>query len=471
MLWSILYLASEWVIRLAMLVYVPRQRSAAAARAWLLLIFLLPWPGLVCYALVGRIYLPRYRLERHRRAWRKIRLAQSQMQARRPELPQLSARLGPLAGLAARIGNLEPSGGNRVELLTGYTASLNSLVEDIAAARRHVHLLYYIFGDDAVGRRVADALAQAAARGVQCRVLMDAVGSKRALRRLAPGMRARGIEVREALPVGLFRRNAGRFDQRNHRKIAVIDGRIGYTGSQNIADGEFVPGFPNEELVARIEGPAAAQLQAVFLADHYAETSEVLGDEEMFPQIEPVGKSIVQVVLSGPGYGRESGHELLVTLLYSARERVVLTTPYFVPNEPFLEAVCSAARRGVSVRLVVSQHANQLLTQLAQRSFYDELLEAGVRIHLYRHRFLHAKHFTIDDDIAVIGSSNIDIRSFALNAEANAVFYDPDIVDKLRRIQQRYFTDGELLSRDAWARRPLGSRVLQGVARLADSLL
>jgi cardiolipin synthase len=300
---------------------------------------------------------------------------------------------------------------------------------------------------------------------------MDAVGSKRALRHLAPQMRARGIEVREALPVGLFRRNAARFDLRNHRKIAVIDGQIGYTGSQNIANADFVPGFPNEELAVRIQGPAAQQLQAVFLADHYAETSEVLDDKAMFPEVEFCGNTILQVVPSGPGYRRASGHELLVTLLYSARERVVLTTPYFVPNEPILEAVCSAARRGVNVRLVVSRHANQLLTQLAQRSYYDELLDAGVRIHLYRPHFLHAKHLTIDNDIAVIGSSNIDIRSFALNAEANAIFYDAAIVDELQQIQQRYFLESDLLTRDAWAKRPLASRVLQGVARLADSLL
>ena len=222
-----------------MLVYVPRQRTAAAARAWLLLIFLLPWPGIVFYALVGRIYLPKDRLIRQERASKKIRLVQEQMLARSPTLPGLPPKVSPLAALAAQLGDFEPLHGNRVELLTDYKGSIQRLIADIDAARRHVHLLCYIYMDDETGRRVAEALARATARGVQCRVLLDAVGSKQALHTLAPKMRRDGIEVTALLPAGLFRRNAARFDLRNHRKIAVIDGGIGYSGSQNICDGNL----------------------------------------------------------------------------------------------------------------------------------------------------------------------------------------------------------------------------------------
>jgi len=433
--WSVVYLISEWVIRLTMLVYVPRQRTAAAARAWLLLIFLLPWPGMVFYALVGRAYLPKDRLARQERASKKIRIVQGQMLARPPSLPGLPPNVSPLAALAARLGDSEPIHGNRVELLTDYEGSIGRLVADIDAARRHAHLLYYIFEDDATGRRVAAALARAAARGVKCRVLLDAVGSKRGLRRLAPKMRRDGIEVTALLPAGIFRRNAARFDLRNHRKIAVIDGATGYSGSQNICDGEFVKGFPNQELAARLEGPAVWQLQAVFLADYYLETNRVLDEMEIFPKPSRSGDSIAQALPSGPGYGRENAQELLIALLYEARERAVLTTPYFVPDEPFLEAMRTAARRGVAVHLVVSQHANQRLTQLAQRSFYDELLAAGVKIHLYGPRFLHAKNLTIDGDVALVGSANIDIRSFALNEEISMLFYDSGVVSELHRIQ------------------------------------
>jgi cardiolipin synthase len=469
--WSVIYLISEWVIRLTMLVYVPRQRTAAAARAWLLLIFLLPWPGIVFYALVGRVYLPKDRLVRQERASKKIRIVQEQMLARGHPLPALPPNVSPLAALAARLGDFEPLQGNRVELLADYPGSIRRLIADIDAARRHVHLLTYIFEDDETGRLVAEALARAAARGAQCRVLLDAVGSKRALRRLAPEMRRRGIEVTALLPAGLFRRNAARFDLRNHRKIAVMDGVIGYSGSQNICDGKFVKGFPNEELVARLEGPVVWQLQAVFLADYYLETNRVLDDVEIFPKPAQAGESIAQALPSGPGYGRENAQELFIALLYEARERVVLTTPYFVPDEPFLEAMRAAARRGVAVHLVVSQHANQPLTQLAQRSFYDELLEDGVKIHLFSPRFLHAKNLTIDRDVALVGSANVDIRSFALNEEISLLFYDPGVVGELHRIQDGYLANSTLLDADLWRRRPLATRTAQGVARLADSFL
>jgi cardiolipin synthase len=221
----------------------------------------------------------------------------------------------------------------------------------------------------------------------------------------------------------------------------------------------------------RVAGPVAWELQAVFLADRFLETNTLLEDPEIFPDPVQAGDSIAQVVPSGPGYRRENGQELMITLLYAARERVVLTTPYFVPDEPFLEALRSAARRGVEMHLVVSSHANQTLTQLAQRSFYDELLDAGVNIHLYQPRFLHAKYLTIDSDVAHIGSANIDIRSFALNAEIGILFYDARVVAELRRIQERYFAHSALLKAEEWGRRPLASRTLQGVARLADSFL
>lgn len=469
--WSIIYLASEWIIRLVMLVYVPRQRNAAASRTWLLLIFLLPWPGLLFYGLVGRIYLPKYRIIRHERASQKIHLVQEQMSARRGPRPGLPPLAAPLATLAARLGGFEPLHGNQIELLTDYAASLDRLVADIDAARQQVHLLYYIYDNDETGRRVADALARAVGRGVKCRVLLDDVGSKKALRHLAPRMRAQGIEVTPLLPVGLFRRNAARFDLRNHRKIAVIDGRIGYTGSQNITNGKFVAGFPNEELVVRMDGPVTWQMQAVFLADYYVETNTALEDPEAFPESGQAGEAIAQVVPSGPGYRRENGQELMIALFYAARSRVVLTTPYFVPDETFLAALLSAARRGVVVHLVVSAHANQRLTQLAQRSFYDELLEAGVKIHLYEPAFLHAKYLTVDHEVALVGSANIDIRSFALNAEIEMMFYDARIVAELRRIQERYFEHSTLLTKEEWVRRPLAVRTVQGVARLADSFL
>jgi cardiolipin synthase len=469
--WSFAYLVSEWLIRLAMLVYVPQQRSTAATRTWLLLIFLFPLPGLALYALMGRIYVPRQRIEQQRRASSRIREAQKGLDPQLHIHPDLPPHLQPLVQLATTLGDFEPFGGNQVELLADYDGAIRRLVEDIDGAQRHVHLLFYIFEADATGHRVADALIRAAGRGVKCRVLMDAVGSKKGLARLGKELRQAGVELHAMLQVGLFRRNASRFDLRNHRKIAVIDGTIGHTGSQNLVDGDFVKGFPNEELMARVTGPIATQLQAVFVTDYFFESGQTLDREAHFPVLAPTGTAIAQLLPSGPGYQRENSQEHFVSLLYAARRRVVLTTPYFIPDEPFLQAMHSAARRGVEVVLMLSAHANQRLTQFAQRAFYDELLEAGVEIRLYLPGFLHAKHLTVDDDIAVIGSTNIDIRSFALNAEINLVLYDRDVVRRLREIEDRRLADSDRLTLEDWRKRPVTIRVLQNIARLADSLL
>jgi cardiolipin synthase len=469
--WSLVYLISEWLIRLVMLVYVPPRRSAAASRTWLLFIFLLPWPGLVCYGLFGRIYLPKYRIERQQRASARVREVQKQLGERPFCRPVLPVNLLSIAGLAAKLGDFEPLSGNGGELLTDYQGMIDRLIRDVDGASVHVHLLFYIYGNDGTGRRVTEALDRAVKRGVKCRVLLDAVGSRPGLRGLGPQMAAAGIEVVPLLPVGLFRRNAARFDLRNHRKVAVIDGTIGYVGSQNIADPGFVPGYPNEELMLRMTGPAVVQMQAVFLADRYFETGNLLDEPGLFPAAAESGTLVAQVLPSGPGYQRENGQALMVDLLYAAAERVVFTTPYFVPDEPFLEAVRSAVLRGVDVRLVLSEHANQRVTQLAQRSYYGELLEAGVKIYLYQPHFLHAKHISVDRDIVLLGSSNIDIRSFALNSEVNMVVYDAGLAAKLKVVQERYFANSRLLTTEEWEARPGLTRTAQNIARLADSLL
>ena len=469
--WSLLYLVSEWAIRLVMLIYVPQRRSAAASRTWLLFIFLLPWPGVVLYWLFGRIYIPARRVQMQIRASRFIREAQAQIGARITADPDLPPALQFIPGLAHRLGDFGTLPGNRLELLPDYAGTVDRMIGDIDAAQHHVHLLFYIFLADQTGERVTEALVRASARGVNCRVLMDAVGSRQGLERLAPRMRNRGVEVLAMLPVGLFRRNAARFDLRNHRKIVVVDGRVGYTGSQNIVNPEFVRGYPNEELMVRVTGPVVAQLQAMFLADHYFETGNVFEPTELYPKLVDAGSSPAQLVPSGPGYARENGRELMIAMLYGARERIVITTPYFVPDEPFLHAMCAARlRRGVEVHLVLSMHANQMIAQFAQRSYYDDLLDAGIEIHLYRPRFLHAKHLTIDNHIALIGSTNMDIRSFALNAEINLLVYDPAVVWQLRAIQEKYFANSERLDSAAW-KPTLGARIVQNTARLMDSFL
>ena len=454
-----------------MLVYVPQHRSSAATRTWLLLVFLMPWPGLLVYAIFGRIRVPQIRRDNQTRASRTIRQTEAAFLAGRTALGAVPPAYESASTLAFETGDFLPFAGNRFELLDDYDGSIARLIADIDGARRHAHLLFYIFENDATGRSVADALSRAAARGVRCRVLIDAVGGAKGLDHLAPRLRAEGVDVRAMLPVGLFRRSAGRFDLRNHRKIAIIDGLIGYTGSQNIADSSFVPDFPNEELMARVTGPVVAQFEAVFLTDWFLETGERLDLHALVGEISVAGETVAQVLPSGPGYPSENTRDLFIALLYAARKTVVITTPYFIPDEPFLQALRAAATRGVAVHLVVSKHANQPLSQFAQRAYYDELLTAGVSVHLYRPRFLHAKHLSVDDQVAVLGTTNIDIRSFALNAEISVLVFDAAVVAALARIQARYFANSDLLTAAEWDRRPLIAKVAQNMARLADSLL
>jgi cardiolipin synthase len=471
--WGLLYVLSEWAVRLVMLVYVPQRRSADAARAWLVLIFLVPWVGLLLYALIGRIRYPRERLQDEARADLRIRGVQAEMVSESGfQPPELSSQAARTAALVERLGGFAALGGNQVELLPEYQPALDRLVQDIDAAKHHVHLLFYIFAADATARKVGAAVVRAARRGVSCRVLMDALGSAGGLRHLAPELRQAGVEVIALLSVNYFRRNAARVDLRNHRKLAVIDGRIGYVGSQNVVDPGFIPAYPNEELLARVQGPVVVQLQSVFLADRYQETEERLDiPAEFLPSRTPAGNSAAQVLPSGPGYAHENQQTMLIDILHEARERVVMTTPYFVPDEPFLEAMETAALRGAEVHLVVPLHSNKLVTNWAQESHYGRLLAGGIHIHLYAPHFLHAKHVTVDRWVAVVGSVNMDIRSFALDSEVSLLVYDAQVVAAFEAVQARYFAHSQEVTKDVWKRRSPLRRVAQNTARLADSLL
>jgi cardiolipin synthase A/B len=469
--WTTAYLLSEWIIRLVMLVYVPRRRTAAAARAWLLLIFVFPWGGLVLYMLFGRAQVPRRRAEILARISQLIRTTGREFFEQYSTHPDLATAFEQAITLAQNLGDFPILSGNQFELLPDYEEAVDRLVADIAAAQDHVHLEYYIFANDSTGKRVAEAMIAAARRAVKCRVLMDSLGSRPALRTLAPRLRKAGIEVVEVLPVGFFRREHTRRDLRNHRKIAVIDGRIGYIGSQNLVNADFKRGLIYQELVTRVRGPVVLQLQAVLLTDYCLETAAQPGELGLFTPPETAGSSLAQVLPSGPGYLWENTHCLILALLHAAQRRVVFTTPYFVPDESLFQALQTAVLRGVEVHLVTPRKADQILVGLAQRSYYEQLLEAGVHIHLYKPSLLHAKHVTIDDSVALIGSSNLDIRSFALNAEITAIVYDAAVVGELRKVQQQNLADAELLTLDAWRSRSWLRKTLENTARLVDSVL
>jgi cardiolipin synthase len=471
-LWAWIFFAGEWAIRLVMLVVIPLRRTPAAAKGWLLLIFFEPLVGLVLYLLIGRAKLPR---------WQRAQLAKLpgvmagvvHRLNNHPNVfhPEVGPALAEAVTLAENLGHGPILGGNAVELLADYDDTFARLIADIERAENHLHLLFYIFADDRATAPVIDALGRAAKRGVRCRVLADSIGSRPGLRTLIPKLTKLGVEVHGVLPVSLAPWRKARVDLRNHRKIAVIDGKIGYTGSQNLIAADFKKGLVYEDLMVRVTGPVVLELQYVFAADWFVETQEVLDTESEFPGPAIAGDIAGQVLPSGPGFPTQNNQRLFVSLVHGASRRVVLTTPYFIPDEPLFQAMQTATLRGVEVHLVVSEVGDNRLVALAQESYYEELLESGVQIHLYHTNFLHAKHLSIDDSVALIGSSNLDIRSFALNAEVMLMIYDAGLVAKLAAVQDRYFAESRLLALSTWRERSFRKKFAQNLARLASPLL
>ena len=462
---SIAYLICDWVIRIAMLLVVPLRRTPEATRSWLLLIFFLPIVGLLLYLAIGRPRFP---------AWRRARFASFS-----PGLTNLSARLDPasmagseprqrVSALVQKLGGWPAVEGNDVEFLDDYDDVVERLIADIDRAQDDVRLLVYIFADDAIGRQVIEALGRAVRRGVVCHVLVDPVGSHRWIRNTIRLLHEAGVETREALPSHWIRGRTRR-DMRNHRKLFLIDGAIGFAGSQNIVAKDFRPGITNRELVLRVTGPVVAELAALFVGDWYLETETILSTRIDLPA--STGAAIAQLLPSGADYSVEGFETLLVSQVHAARDRVMITTPYLIPDESLLGAMRTAALRGVPVDMIVSAVVDQPFVSLAQRSYYDELLEAGVRIHRYRDDLLHAKSVSIDGTMAIVGSSNVDIRSFQLNNEASLIFYDSTSIATLERIQREYIAHSDPLNLAQWRGRAPLAKVAENLARLVTPLL
>jgi cardiolipin synthase len=256
---------------------------------------------------------------------------------------------------------------------------------------------------------------------------------------------------------------------RNHRKLFLIDGRIGYAGSQNIVARDFRPGVVNRELVARTTGPIVAEMEAVFLGDWFLETEGLL---ETMPAIpDPTGDAIAQLLPSGAAFPLNGFETLLVWQIHEARERAIIVTPYLIPDDDLLGALRTAVMRGVEVDLVVSKVVDQRLVNLAQSSYYRELLKCGVRIFRYRDELLHAKNVSIDGRLGIAGSSNIDIRSFQLNEEVSLLLLDRASIARLEEVQRGYLARSERLDLERWEQRGRVRRIGEATARLVSPLL
>lgn len=472
---------AEWVVRLVMfVVIVIRKRSANAALAWLAVVAFVPFLGAVAYLMFGEIRLGQ------RRSREYLHLREAMTLSR--ELRQQFARHGQasipdrhrlLANLAGAVGARELRSGNRLQLMDDPRELFNRMVQDIDGAQHHCHLLFYIaddYKDDAITLSVCEALIRARGRGVECRMLLDAAGSRRFLRgRLAARLRAAGVEVVAALPVNPFRAMVARLDLRNHRKLTVVDGRVGYMGSHNLTD----PVYPGKEAYGhwmdasvRVSGPAVYDLQEVFLHDWAFSAQTLAPDPSFFPPMDVATDGVTASLLpTAPSLKRAPLLDVMLQTLQLARDRVVLTTPYFVPDDSMLAAMRSAAVRGVEVVLVVPKKSDHALAAAAGRSHYGYLLGVGVEIWEYPGALLHAKTLTMDREFAILGSANLDVRSFSLNFELALLVYDTDFASELHYLQAEYMERAERLSLRAWRRRGPFRVVADNVARLVTPLL
>jgi len=476
-----LLLIAHWtfVIALALRV-IMRRATVGVSLAWVTVILLLPMVGPALYVLVGE---NRLGARRARRAAELRKPFHRWLMTLRTEESVDWGRLHPagrpLSSLGRNLIGIPALIGNRLELLADSEAALRAIIADIDRAQRTCHLEFYIWAAGGTPDEVVDALMRAARRGVRCRVLVDAVGSKEFLRSSrADEMRDSGVELLAGLPVGLFRALFVRLDLRIHRKIVVIDGEIAYTGSLNLADARH---FKKEagvghwvDAMVRVEGPAVEALAATFLADWQIEGSEEL--EELrrtgdLKSVDDAGEAVVQVVPTGPRQAPGAIHEMILTTVYSARRELVMTTPYFVPDEALVTALVSAARRGVEVTIVLPEKVDSWLVSLASGSNIEDLLDAGVRIVRYREGLLHTKAVTVDRSIGLIGSVNLDMRSFWLNFEITLFVYDTEFAARLHDMQMEYARASEPIEPAKWKQRGLPRRFAENFVRLLGPLL
>lgn len=465
-----LVLGGHIMLAAVALLVVPRSRDSDSATAWLFAILVFPWIGLPLYLMFGHPWLSRRRRALDRKAREIIQGARSRAA---PEAPaECSETQRYLSELCVKLGGFPPHPIPELAFFDGYSSILEALQADIERAEHHVHLLYYIFADDRTTAPLIDALGRAVTRNVRVRVLVDAMGNGRRLPGLLSRLSALGVDAYPVYPVSFLRFRSSRFDLRNHRKICVIDGLTAHTGSLNLVDPGFKPFLRYHELTVRCSGFAARGLQAVFASDWLSATEESLFTEEYFPEPSRIDTGILtQVLASGPAFPERSNLAVIIAMLYLAKRRVVIVTPYFIPNSALLLALKTAAARGVSVILIVSKKLDQLLVGYAQRSFYAELLGAGVRVHEYLEDFLHAKCMSVDGEICLVGSSNFDIRSFALNDEVTVLCYDRAKANELVVLQETYLERSVELTREEWSMRGLLSTLSENTARLFSPLL
>ncbi len=468
----------ELVIKVVAIGTIPGNRRPSSSLAWLLLIVLVPILGLLIFLLIGSPFV------RGRRA--KIQAAANQIVLERtghmPELPlgvALPAGLPSLVRLNRELTSFPCTLGVSHGLLGNYAESIREMTEAVDAANERVHVEFFIISWDDSTDGLFQALVRAVERGVKVRLLYDHIATRRYPRYKETNSRltAAGVEWYPMMPIKPLKGRWRRPDLRNHRKLLVVDGTTGFMGSQNIIAASYLlpanikVGREWQDLNIKLAGPIVGSLEMVFATDWYTETGQRLGVDLGRADNRPSEAEPMQLVPSGPGYLTIPNLRLFTALVHRAQHKLSLTSPYFVPDDSLLEAITTASYRGVAVELFVSEQADQFVVQHAQASYYEALLEAGVRIYLYpKPTVLHAKHFTVDDVAGVIGSSNMDFRSFGLDYEISLLGTGQRLISDLHAVSEGYRRICHELTLPEWRGRSRGERYVENVMRLLSAL-
>ncbi len=451
------------------IVIISENRNPIKTISWIMVLVFLPIVGLVIYGFFGQDYTKRRTISK--RMYSKIK-KRPLAELNSSELVHYPSQHLELIKLLRNLNQAPLLYGSSVDFFVAGRDKFDSLFRDIDKATEHIHVEYYVWDDDVVGNHFKNLLIRKSAEGVKIRIIVDAVGSWRLKRNFYEEFRSAGIEVEEFMKVK-FPMFTSHVNYRNHRKIVVIDGRIGYVGGMNVAD-RYINGvsWGNwRDTHLRIEGKGVQGLQSVFLIDWFLVSKSLITARKYFPLLDNFGDNLMQIASSGP---YSSAREILqgfMHAIFSAKSSIFIQTPYFIPPEGLLEALISASARGVDVRLMVSRKSDTVMVQLASRSYFKKLMIAGIKVYFYEPGFMHSKLTVIDDSLTLIGSANFDVRSFEQNLEVEAFIYNKETALRGKEIfieDQKSST--AIVLRD-WLKRPVWLRFKESFVRLFTPLL
>ena len=445
------------------------NRNPLKTIPWVIVLLFIPGIGLIIYFFFGRDNR-RLRII-SRRTYKRFR-KKVKIDSQPQDLSVVPGNYLPLAQLLNKSTYSAIFSGSEISIFTNGRDKFDSLLEDISNAHHHIHLQYYIFQDDKAGHEVKDALIKKAREGVIIRILYDDVGSWDTKNRFFEEMKEEGIEIYPYLKV-VFPILTSKVNYRNHRKIVVIDGKIGYTGGMNIAD-RYIYGNKLgmwRDSHFRITGPGVYGLQASFLLDWYAISNMLINGEEYYPMLKELSDMRMQIVMSGPTSRWRTLMQAFIFCISNAKKYIYIQTPYFLPTEALNLALQMAALGGIDVRLMIPERSDTRSAQMATFSYIDKMLKAGVKVYLYNKGFLHSKTLVVDDFLSCFGSSNFDFRSFEHNFEINAFVYQKDFTVRMKELFLEDIRSCEEITYSVWRKRPLTKRLSESFMRLFAPLL